>query len=268
MSERDPEMRKISSSVPTASFLSRARHLIGSVQGPKDLSFNKKHMEGYGEPEESIRLPADALTFEGFRTWSHSPEFPAIGRIDYLSDHVEVDLSPEDLHTHGIVKVAISSGLHALTTERQLGEVFSDRARIVSRFASLSAEPDVVVVLWESLQAGRVRYVPASGQEPDRYSEIDGAPDLVIEVVSDSSERKDTERLPALYAAAGIPEMWIADARRGEVRFQVFSLEAGRYVRVEPGSEGWMRSPRLGVSFRLSRHSTPVSSWYYALERS
>ena len=56
--------------------------------------------------EENVRIPADALTFEGFRSWSHSPEFPTTGRIDYLSDHVEVDLSPEDLHTHGIVKVA------------------------------------------------------------------------------------------------------------------------------------------------------------------
>ncbi len=218
--------------------------------------------------EENVRIPADALTFEGFRSWSHSPEFPATGRIDYLSDHVEVDLSPEDLHTHGIVKVAISSGLHALMTERQLGEVFSDRARIVSRFAGLSAEPDVVVVLWESLQAGRVRYVPASGQEPDRYSEIEGAPDVVVEVVSDSSERKDTERLPALYAAAGIPETWVADARRGEVRFQIFSLQGGRYVPVEPDSEGWIRSPKLAVGFRLNRHSTPVSSWCYVLERS
>jgi Uma2 family endonuclease len=218
--------------------------------------------------EENVRIPADALIFEGFRSWSHSPEFPTAGRIDYLSGHVEVDLSPEDLHTHGIVKVAISSGLHALMTERQLGKVFSGRARIVSRFAGLSAEPDGVVVLWESLQAGRVRYVPASGQEPDRYSEIEGAPDVVVEVVSDSSERKDTERLPALYAAAGIPEMWVADARRGEVRFQVFNLEGGRYVRVEPDSTGWTRSPRLGVGFRLSRYSTPVSSWYYVLERS
>jgi len=217
--------------------------------------------------EENVRIPADALTFEGFRSWSHSPEFPTTARIDYLSDHVEVDLSPEDLHTHGIVKVAISSGLHALMTERQLGEVFSDRTRIVSRFAGLSAEPDVVVVLWESLQAGRVRYVPASGQEPDRYSEIEGAPDLVVEVVSDSSERKDTERLPRLYVAAGIPEMWVADARRGEVRFQIFTLQGGRYVRIEPDAEGWMRSPGLGVSFRLSRHSTPVSTWYYVLER-
>jgi len=71
-----------------------------------------------------------------------------------------------------------------------------------------------------------------------------------------------------LYVAAGIPEMWVADARRGEVRFQIITLQGGRYVRIEPDAEGWMRSPHLGVSFRLSRHSTPVGTWYYVLERS
>ena len=51
-------------------------------------------------------------------------------------------MSPEDLHTHGIVKVAITAGLHALVTERELGEVFSDRTRISSPLAELSAEPE------------------------------------------------------------------------------------------------------------------------------
>jgi hypothetical protein len=34
---------------PSGSFFERARHLIGSVSGPGDLSTNPKHMEGYGE---------------------------------------------------------------------------------------------------------------------------------------------------------------------------------------------------------------------------
>jgi putative SOS response-associated peptidase YedK len=34
---------------PADSFFERARHLIGSVSGPADLSTNPKYMEGYGE---------------------------------------------------------------------------------------------------------------------------------------------------------------------------------------------------------------------------
>jgi Uma2 family endonuclease len=216
--------------------------------------------------DETVRIPPEALTFEGFRKWSHSPEFPDRGRIDYLAGHVEADLSPEDLYTHGTLKVAISSGLHALV-EGRLGHVFSDSTRIASRFAGLSVEPDVVVVLWDSLRSGRLRHVPAAGKKPNRYVELEGAPDVVVEVVSDGSLRKDTERLPPLYARAGIPELWLADARGEEVWFQILTLEDGRYVPVEADAEGWIRSPRLGVSFRLVRYSTPVATWSYVLER-
>jgi len=109
-------------------------------------------------------------------------------------------MSPEDLHTHGTVKVAFASALHTLVADSDQGEVFVDRTRVVSRFAALSVEPDDVVVLWESLRSGRVRYVPSD-------TEIEGAPDVIVEVVSDGSIRKDTQRLPPLYSRAGIPEL-------------------------------------------------------------
>ena len=57
--------------------------------------------------EENLRIPQDALSFQGFQGWAESEEFPETGRIDYLAGDVEVDMSPEDLHTHGIVKGAI-----------------------------------------------------------------------------------------------------------------------------------------------------------------
>ena len=215
--------------------------------------------------QENFQVPLHALTFEGFRRWVHSAEFPETGRIDFLNGDVESDMSPEDLHTHGIVKMAVASALHALVAGR-LGETFTDRARVVSRFASLSVEPDVVVVLWNALQAGRVRYVPASSQKPDRFVEMEGAPNLVVEVVSDSSQRKDTKKLPPLYARAGVPELWIVDTRGREIRFQIHVLEDGRYRLAEPDAEGWLRSPQLDLAFRLVRQPTPVSSWYYVLE--
>jgi Uma2 family endonuclease len=217
--------------------------------------------------EESLRIPADALTFEGFRRWVQSREFPATGRIDFLAGDVDIDMSPEDLHTHGIVKVAITVALDALLTERELGEVFVDSTRVTSRFVPLSVEPDVVVVLWESLQTGRARYVPAASQAPDRYVEIEGAPDVVVEVVSDSSVRKDTQHLPSLYARAGIPELWIADTRDEAVRFEIRVLEESGYALVEPDAEGWVRSQRLGELFRLTRRKTRMDTWRYRLEQ-
>jgi Uma2 family endonuclease len=209
--------------------------------------------------EESLRIPAAARSFEGFRKWARSPAFPETGRIDFLAGDLEIDMSPEDLHTHGTVKVAIASTLHTLIADGDQGEVFVDRARVVSRFAALSVEPDAVVVLWDSLRSGRVRYVPSD-------PEIEGAPDVIIEVVSDGSVRKDTQRLPPLYARAGIPELWLVDTRKEPLRFDIHVLQDGRYVRVEPDAEGWSRSERLSRDFRLTRRKTPVGSWGSRLE--
>jgi len=216
--------------------------------------------------EESLRIPAAARSFEGFRKWARSPAFPETGRIDFLAGDLEIDMSPEDLHTHGTVKVAIASTLHTLIADGDQGEVFVDRARVVSRFAALSVEPDAVVVLWDSLRSGRVRYVPSSKKQPDRFTEIEGAPDVIIEVVSDGSVRKDTQRLPPLYARAGIPELWLVDTRKEPLRFDIHVLQDGRYVRVEPDADGWSRSERLSRVFRLTRRKTPVGTWGSRLE--
>lgn len=215
--------------------------------------------------EENLPIPRDALTLEGFRRWAASPEFPETGRIDFLAGDVEVELSPEELFSHGLVKGAIYAGLHNLLTALDTGEVFTDSTRYTSDSAGLSAEPDVVVVLFESLDAGRVRY-RSLGRRPDRLSEIEGAADLVVEVVSEDSVAKDTRRLPRLYAQAGVPELWVVDARGEDVQFRAWSLRGGTYVPNEPDPEGWIWSARLGHFFQLTRRVTPRGTWRYALE--
>jgi Uma2 family endonuclease len=80
-----------------------------------------------------------------------------------------------------------------------------------------SAEPDIVFVSHEALLADRVHLVPGSSQEPGRYVELEGAADLIVEIVSDSSVGKDTRRLPEAYSRAGVREFWLADARNDPV---------------------------------------------------
>ncbi len=217
-------------------------------------------------PFEDIPIPPDAHTFEGFRRWLDSDGFPETGRIDFLAGEVEAEMSPEDLRTHGIVKTAIAKALQTVVSEQDRGEVFVDRARVHSRSAALSAEPDVVVVLWESLETGRVRYVPAARKGPDRFSALEGSPDIVVEVISDSSVGKDTLRLPHFYAQAEVPELWLVDARGKELRFQIFAVQGDGYVPVPPEGDDWTRSPQLGCRFRLVRRRTRLSTWRYVLE--
>jgi Uma2 family endonuclease len=222
----------------------------------------RRHEMMYEENTESLRIPADAHTFEGFQSWLASGEFPESGRIDFLAGEIEADMSPEDLQTHGVLKVEVGTQLHSLVRALQLGQVFMDSSRVTAHFAGLSAEPDVVVVFWETLSARRARYIEtASGPE------IEGTPDLIVEVVSRHSESKDRKRLPGCYAKAGIPELWLIDARGSDVRFQIFKLTSGKYVDVLPDADGWLRSVRLPYQFRLSREpGLHPSTWLYTLE--
>ena len=216
--------------------------------------------------EDELRIPEDAQTFEGFERWLESGDFPETGRIDFLAGNVEVDLSPEDLFTHNGVKVAIGATLASLVIPEDRGDVFLGGARFTSHTAEISVEPDVQVILSDSLISGQVRLIPSPHRGSNRFSGFAGAPDLVVEIVSDESAGKDTKRLPPLYARAGVPELWTVDARGEELRFGIETLRGGTYVGFEPDADGWLRSPRLGGSFRLTRRRADPFPWRYTLE--
>lgn len=202
-----------------------------------------------------------------FRRWCLSEEFPERGRIDFLEGEVYVDMSPENLYFHGRVKMALATGLSAAVEEPDLGAVFVDRTRVVSPRVGLSVEPDVVVVLWPTLQAGIIREVEAARAE-DGFVELEGAPDLIVEIVSNSSEKKDCERLPELYAKAGVREFWVVDARAGELRFQIGALVPGGYEFQPQEPDGFAHSSVLDAAFRLTRRdSGPLRRPVYKLER-
>jgi Uma2 family endonuclease len=215
--------------------------------------------------EDRLRIPAAAHTLAGFRAWLESGCFQEGGRIDFLAGDIEVEVSPAELLTHGAVQAALAARLHALFFERDLGEVFAGRTRFTSRAAGLSAEPDVVGVFWESLEEGRVRYSAAADEAPERSAEIDGPPDLIVEILSDGSAGRDTERLPRLYALAGVRELWLVDARSPQLRFEIHALQGAAYLPVPPDPQGWLRSEQLGRSVRLTRQSGG-GTWKYLLE--
>ncbi|HEX3526260.1 MAG TPA: Uma2 family endonuclease [Thermoanaerobaculia bacterium] len=213
--------------------------------------------------DEDVQIPAEVFSFTRFRKWSQSDRFPERGRIDFLNGLVEVDLSPEKLYTHGVVKTAIAAEFFTQISKTGRGSVFVDRTRVVSVAAGLSAEPDVVVVLWQSLRDGRVREVPAASGD---FIELEGAPDLIVEIVSDRSVRKDRETLPVAYAAAGVPELWTVDARGPVLEFEIAILGTSGYRRQPADADGWAQSPLLDRACRLVRRPSELGRWVYELE--
>ncbi|HWM94279.1 MAG TPA: Uma2 family endonuclease [Thermoanaerobaculia bacterium] len=214
--------------------------------------------------EQPFRIPATARDFEGFRRWARSKQFPQYGRIDYVDGDLEVDMSPEEIHTHSAVKAEIALKLLSRIVEPDLGMVHIASTRITFPEAQLSTEPDLIVVLWDSLDKGRVREVPTKRNRPERSVELEGAADLVVEVISDSSVGKDRTRLPPKYAAAGVPELWLADVRRG-LRFEVHVLGPEGYRLLAPDADGWVRSPLLGL-VHLRRERRRPDRWSYRLD--
>jgi Uma2 family endonuclease len=216
-------------------------------------------------PKNHCSIPAAAFDLAGFRAWALSPAFPQTGRIDFLAGDLEVDMSPEDLYTHGTIKAELGAQLQILISHSSLGSVFVDRARISSPPGKVSAEPDIVVVLWESVDRGNVREIPSAKKRPGRFIELEGAPDLVVEVLSESSEQKDRKRLPPRYAAAGIPELWLCDARGPVVRFEIRTLKEGQYRLLAADDRDWVSSPLLGRRFKLTREEVRPGRWSYRL---
>jgi Uma2 family endonuclease len=214
--------------------------------------------------EDQIEVPP-LTSLREFRDWALSDDFPETGRIDFIRGRIEVDMSPEDLFTHGTLKVKLISALDGLVEEIDYGILFSDRSRVSNEAADFSAEPDIVIVSHDAVDKGRVRWVPKASKKKGRYVEIEGTPDIVIEIVSDSSEDKDSGRLPAAYYDAGIFEYWLIDSRGDELLFDLQVRGEGGYVPVEPDTDGWRVSAALGKRFYLDRRWHAREYWVYRL---
>lgn len=203
--------------------------------------------------DDRVHVPLGDWCLGDFRRWAASDAFPERGRIDYIRGKMEVDMSPEDLHTHGKVKTELIGVLWQRIKREGLGEVYTDRARVSSVPADVSAEPDLVFVSEASLDSGRVRLVPKAGGQRDRYVELEGSPDLIVEIISDSSVEKDTEELPLSYYEAGVAEYWLVDARGEQLLFRIHGRGPSRFEPVPVDAEGFQHSAVLDRRYRLDR---------------
>src|SRR5262245_1340362 len=104
---------------------------------------------------DGIEIPAGIVDLERFRAWARSDNFPERGRIDWVAGRLEVDMSPEDLNTHGSPKSEIAGTLVYLVQKPRHGMVFIERARYSNPGADLSVEPDILVVLLKTIEAGQ-----------------------------------------------------------------------------------------------------------------
>jgi Uma2 family endonuclease len=101
-------------------------------------------------------------------------------------------------------------------TTHRLGALFA--APLDVKFSIYSVvQPDLLFVCQERAEIVTEDY-------------IDGAPDLVIEILSPSNRAQDLVKKAALYAQHGVTEYWIVDPESETISVNI--LQGGRYIEV------------------------------------
>ena len=134
------------------------------------------------------------------------PSYEIIGGEEFMSP------APNLEHSDIIFKLSFVIGGYLI--EHTSGYVFTDNVDVHFSDGTLF-KPDLVVVLKsnEKILASR--------------KAIYGAPDMVVEVLSHSTRKKDLTIKKDTYEAQGVREYWIVDPRAKSV--MVYLLKDGKY---------------------------------------
>jgi Uma2 family endonuclease len=208
----------------------------------------------------NLTLPDSFDSLASFRDWVHSEDCPERGRFTFVNGRIEVDMSPERISGHNDIKKRMTTVLDTLVEDQELGAVFADGVLLINEEAELGCEPDLMFCKMETLESGRAK--SRAWQSNDEGDvELFGTPDMVAEVVSNSSVRKDTIELRYAYFQAGIAEYWLVDGRDEEIDFQLLVRGESEYLPVDADSDGFRFSPAFGHAFRFIREVHRVRGW-------
>jgi Uma2 family endonuclease len=207
-------------------------------------------------------IPAWVNDLDKFRFWAKSGAMPKRGWFAYLDGELWVDLGMEQIFSHGQPKAAIAAVLFVLVETLRLGYLLPDRTLWSHPQAGFSTEPDLLFAHWETVRSGKLRLVPS---KDEGFLEVEGTPDLVVEIISKTSVRKDTVTLRELYWRAGVAEYWLVDARGAAPDLTILSHGAEGY---EPAAaaDGWVASAVFGKRFKLTQEADPLGHPHYRLE--
>ena len=214
-------------------------------------------LPGVGPGRDGLRVPGGALTsFARFREWKLSDGCPEWGKFEWIAGRPRMDLMPESIASHAVPKLKIASTLDRRVEEDDLGWCVTDSTTVVAPHGAPDGgprglcEPDFAFVSHEAILSGRVTLTPKANREND-FTEIVGPPDVIVEVRSDSSTRKDTVDLPADLFALGVTEYWLADARVDPPALTIHARGGDAFEPVAAGQDGFVASGVFGRSFRL-----------------
>jgi len=154
--------------------------------------------------------PAVKLTYDDY------VHFPDDGRRHELIDGEHV-VTPTPIRKHQAVSMNLSAMIWAYLREHQIGRVFA------APFDVILSDLDVVEPDLMYLSNRRLAEIETSPW-------VRGAPDLVVEIGSPGTRKRDATAKRRLYERFGVTEYWIVDPELDAI--QVYRFVEQRYARV------------------------------------
>jgi Uma2 family endonuclease len=127
----------------------------------------------------------------------------------------ELFVTPPPSIAHQSVSIRLSVALSNFVDERSLGRVLEAPTGVRLPGQSVPLEPDILFVSAERSRIVGTHY-------------IEGAPDLLVEILSPGSRTYDRRTKRRVYEAAGVPEYWLLDYEAKTI--EVLVLEGGAYA--------------------------------------
>ncbi len=144
-------------------------------------------------------------------------------RYEILEGGLHVTPAPSTAHQHASKR--LQRQIEAYFEGRSLGEVFDAPIDVILSAHDV-VQPDLVVA------------------RPEQVSQrgLEGAPLLVVEILSPATREHDRNRKAARYAALSVPHLWLVDP--DVRRVECCRLEHGRYAAAaEGGAAASVRHP-------------------------
>jgi len=164
---------------------------------------------------EPIDLPNGDVPWPEQGAWTYADylRLPEDGRRYEIIEGV-LYVSPAPKYLHQFVAGALAALLWNYVRKRQLGLVLSAPFEVHLSEHTRPLQPDIIFI--------------RADQEPDTEAvAFEGVPDLVVEILSPSSVRRDRIAKFAAYEKAGVSEYWIVDPETRAV--EVYVLNDGLY---------------------------------------
>jgi Uma2 family endonuclease len=198
------------------------------------------------EPVRPLNLPdrdgARSWPVQGEWTYEDYCQLPDDGqRYEVIRGHLYVSAAPTFLHQRTVNRLSLE--LNRFVLAHDVGEVLASPLDIVlPRGLATPVQPDLA-------------FFRTGNQAPADATRFQGVPDLLVEVLSPSTRRLDTQiKLPACRDA-GVPEVWHADPQARTLVVYGLSEDGNTYLELARGGEGDVVASRLlpGLRIEVSR---------------